>query len=72
MHTAHFNPGESAEFPKKWAFSLLLKLAIDVLSRVYTASCMEDFMYLLFAPAVIAFGIIGFITLRDQFQFSPK
>jgi hypothetical protein len=29
-------------------------------------------MYLLFAPAVIAFGVIGFITLRDQFQFSLK
>lgn len=27
-------------------------------------------MYLLFLPSVVAAAIIGFITLRDQFQFS--
>jgi len=31
-----------------------------------------DFMYLLFTPAAIAFGVIGYITLRDQFNFSIK
>lgn len=26
-------------------------------------------MYILFTPAFLALSVIGFITLRDQFQF---
>lgn len=27
-------------------------------------------MYVLFLPSVVAVAVIGFITLRDQFQFA--
>lgn len=29
-------------------------------------------MYLLFAPAFLALSVIGFITIRDQFQFAAS
>jgi len=29
-------------------------------------------MYVLFLPSVVAVAVIGFITLRDQFQFSSS
>jgi hypothetical protein len=32
----------------------------------------EALMYVLFAPATIAFFLIGYIQLREQFQFTQK
>jgi len=29
-------------------------------------------MYIFFLPAVVALAVIGYITLRDQFDFSAK
>jgi hypothetical protein len=31
---------------------------------------LEALMYVLFLPSVVAVAVIGFITLRDQFQFA--